>query len=171
MGVRGDFFTRFLERAADTLHASSRKLQVHLRHCHQEPKLSTEHNQLGFWAMPKVWASDWPRWVDLADEITLKDYHFNHYNPEIAAKIKQRARQAGKRVWVHCYISQGRELNVENVRRIEADADVGGVLLYEVCNSQTNEVDLGLIEQYGPIGFHEPVLTALNAVLADVKYQ
>ena len=43
------------------------------------------------------------------------------------------------------------------------------MLLYEIGNSAKNEVNFGLIEQYGPVGFHPPALSALNslAVMLD----
>ncbi len=170
MGVRGDFFIGFLERAAELLHAAGRKLQVHLRHCHQEPKLSPEFNQLGFWAMPKVWLEDWRRVVELADEITLKDYQFNNYRSEVALEIKKFARRQGKRVWVHCYLIQsGRELNPEYFRRVEQDADVGGVLLYEATSSATPH--LGLINHAGPIQLNPSVAEMLRKIMAESEYR
>ena len=145
--------------------------RVHLRHCHEAPNLSSDFNELGFWAMPKVWLRDWRRIVDLADEITLKDYHFNAYNHQVAAGIKEYARSKGKRVWVHCYISQGRELNEPFLRKVEADTNVSGVLLYEVAHSDNNEINFGLIEQHGPVGFNIPAATELKRLLELFGYR
>lgn len=171
MAIRGDFFTKFVVEASEILHAAGRQLQVHLRHCHEAPNLSSDFNELGFWAMPKVWLRDWRRIVDLADEITLKDYHFNAYNHQVAAGIKEYARSMGKRVWVHCYISQGRELNEPFLRNVEADTNVSGVLLYEVSHSDNNEINYGLIEQHGPVGFNVPAATELKRLLELFGYR
>lgn len=170
MAVRGDFFTRFVEDASVLLHQASRKLQIHLRNCHERPRLSTEFNELGFWAMPKIWLEQWRHLVDLADEITLKDYHFNRYDPTVATDIKRYARSQGKRVWVHCYLSQGRELNAQFFNRVECDENVNGVLLYEVSHAERGDVNFGLIEQCGPVGFHKPNELILRKILKDCGF-
>lgn len=170
MAIRGDFFTDFVEDAAALLHKAGRRVQIHLRRCHAEPRLSTEFNELGFWAMPKVWLSRWKHLVDLADEITLKDYHFNSYDPGVAAAIKSYANAQGKRVWVHCYISQGREMNLDFFRSIETDDKVGGVLLYEVSHAEKGDVNFGLIEQCGPVGFHEPNVKVLRHIMEELGF-
>lgn len=170
MGIRGEFFHAFLDQAADIVHSAGRRLQIHLRHAHEEPKLSADFNELGFWAMPKI-LLDWRRAVDLADEITLKDYFHNNYRPRLAKGIKARAQAQGKPVWIHCYIAQGGELNDEYFSAVEADPAVGGVLLYEVAHSSRNERNSGLIEQYGPVGYHEPNAAKLRAILDRLRYE
>ena len=81
------------------LHKNGRKLQVHPASRHREPKLSSEFNELGFWAMPKIWLKDWKGVVDLADEVTIKDYYWGHYDPDHAAAhqdmLVPRAKQFG----------------------------------------------------------------------------
>jgi hypothetical protein len=170
MAVRGDFFMEFLEAAAVRIHGRGRRLQFHLRNCHEVPVLSHEFNELGFWAMPKVWLRDWPRVVELADEITLKDYYFRNYRPAWSEGIKSRAAKQGKRVWVHCYISQAQELREDFFHAINKDPGVGGILLYEVAHSLRNEVNHGLIEQYGPVGFHQPTIDLLNSILSKIGW-
>jgi hypothetical protein len=169
MRIRGEFFGQFLEGAADLLHASGRKLQIHLRHAHEEPKLSHEFNELGFWAMPKIWL-DWEKAVDVADEITLKHYYHNHYRPALARGIRERAKAQDKPVWVHCYIAQGRELNDTFLDAVDGDDEVAGVLLYETAHSSKNENNLGLIEQYGPVGYNQPVADELTRILHRLGY-
>lgn len=171
MAVRGMFFTEFLEAAAERLHRSDRKVQIHLRHCHEFPKDSHLLNQLGFWAMPKVWYENWRHLIDLSDEVTIKDYFHNHYQAGNASGIKAYAAGQGKRVWVHCYIAQGLELNSDFFAAVENDDLVGGVLLYETTHSNTNEVNLGLIEQYGPVGLYEPVAKMLRKILEVHDYR
>ncbi len=170
MEIRGDFFTDFVDTAAALLHAAGRRVQIHLRRCHEEPRLSTEFNELGFWAMPKVWLSRWKHLIDLADEITLKDYHFNSYDPGAAAAIKSYASAQGKRVWVHCYISQGREMNLDFFKSIESDDTVGGVLLYEVSHAEKGDANFGLIEQCGPVGFYEPNVKVLRHIMKELGF-
>jgi hypothetical protein len=169
MRIRGEFFHQFLEQAADTLHAAGRKLQVHLRHAHEAPRLSHEFNELGFWAMPKVWLN-WERAVDVADEITLKHYYHNDYRPALAQGTRERAKAQGKPVWIHCYIAQGRELNNTFLDAVDADDTVAGILLYEVAHSSKNEKNMGLIEQYGPVGYNEPVANLLRLSLQRLGY-
>jgi hypothetical protein len=170
MRIRGEFFTQFLEEAADLLHGAGRKLQIHLRHAHEEPKLSHDFNELGFWAMPKI-RLDWEKAVDLADEITLKHYYHNDYRPTLAKGIRERARAQGKPVWIHCYIAQGRELNDTFIDLVDGDREVAGVLLYETAHSSKNENNLGLIEQYGPVGYNQPVADDLNRILGRLGYR
>ncbi len=171
MAIRGEFFAQFVREAAASLHNAGRKLQIHLRNCHEQARLSADFNELGFWAMPKVWLENWRELVDLADEVTLKDYHFNNYQPSIAHEIKQYATSRGKRVWVHCYISQGRELNESFIEQVEADPDVSGILIYEVAHSETNEINFGLIEQYKEVGLNEPVAQELRAIISKFEYR
>lgn len=171
MSVRGGFFSGFLREAASELKAAGRKLQIHLRHCQAHPKLSADINELGFWAMPKVWLEDWESLVELADEITLKDYHFNSYDSALAGEIKRLAKKLGKRVWTHCYVSQGRELNEAFLDAVDGDEDVSGILIYEVAHSETNELNYGLIEQYRAVGLNEPASRVLSEFLAKAGYQ
>lgn len=171
MAIRGQFFSQFVSEAAEALHAAGRKLQIHLRNCHEKPTLSSDFNELGFWAMPKVWLRDWRSLVDLADEVTIKDYHFNDYDPAVAGEIKRYTTLRGKRVWVHCYVSQGRELNEDYFAQVESDPDVAGVLIYEVAHSSNNEVNLGLIEQYHEVALNEPVSEDLRRILQRFEYR
>ncbi len=134
MKIRGDYFYSFLQEAAGVIHAKGKKIQIHLRHAHEAPVLSDDFNELGFWAMPKI-LLDWKKVVDLADEITLKHYYHNNYRPEMGLKIKQYAKRQNKRVWVHAYIQQGKELNSGFFNHIEKDELVGGILLYEFEDS------------------------------------
>ena len=162
MKIRGEYFLDFLEKAADIIHFSGKKLQVHLRYCYEEPKLSDDFNELGFWAMPKI-LPDWRKAIDLADEITLKHYYFNNYQPDLANKIKTYAKSQGKNVWIHCYIKQGNELNNNFFNAVEADDKVDGILLYEVDN---------LIETYGfSGGYKEQNVSKLRSIMKHLEYK
>ena len=121
----------FLEKAADVIHTSGKKMQVHLRHSHEEPILSDDFNELGFWAMPKI-VLDWKKAIDLADEVTLKHYYRGDYRPLMGDSIKAYANNRGKRVWVHNYFTQGDGVDYDFLNAIEKDKRVGGILLYEV---------------------------------------
>jgi hypothetical protein len=162
MRIRGEYFLDFLEKAADIIHSSGKKLQVHLRYCYEDPKLSDDFNELGFWAMPKI-LPDWKKAVDLADEITLKHYYFNNYQPNLAIKIKTYAKSQGKKVWVHCYIGQGKELNINFFDAVEADDNIDGILLYEVDN---------LIETYGLSGgYKKQNVGLLRSIMEHLEYK
>jgi hypothetical protein len=167
MAVRGSFFQDFLEEAADILHENDRILQVHLRHAHQDPILSSDFNQLGFWAMPKIWLEDWKGVVDLADEVTLKHYYWGNYDPEMAMEIKKYARSLGKPVWIHNYVGQGDAIRADFINAVAADPTVSGILLYEAFHSGkgSNEPNQGLITVDGDdISYHEPAIEALKEV-------
>ncbi len=131
MAVRGRFFQDFLKKASDLLHRNNRKLMIHMRHCHQEPRLSSDFNQLGFWAMPKIWLKDWRGVIDLVDEVTIKDYCWGKYDPASAERIKKYARSNGKPVWVHNYIGQGDGITRSFIDAVAADPTVTGIILYE----------------------------------------
>ncbi len=131
MEIRGEYFLSFLEKAAETLHRSGKKMQIHLRHAHEDPGLFDDFNELGFWAMPKI-ALDWKKAIDLADEVTIKDYYHGDYRPGMGDSIKTYAYDNGKRVWVHNYFTQGDGVEYDFLNAIEKDERIGGVLLYEV---------------------------------------
>lgn len=131
MEIRGEFFLSFLEKAAETLHRFGRKMQIHLRHAHEEPGLLDDFNELGFWAMPKI-ALNWKKAIDLADEVSIKDYYHGDYRPGMGDSIKTYAYDNGKRVWVHNYFTQGDGVEYDFLNAIEKDKRIGGVLLYEV---------------------------------------
>ncbi|MDO6605200.1 hypothetical protein [Arenibacter palladensis] len=131
MKIRGEFFLSFLEKAADIIHSSGKKIQVHLRHAHENPVLSDDFNELGFWAMPKI-LLDWKKTVDLADEVTIKHYYHGNYRPRMGDSIKTYASEKGKRVWVHNYFTQGDGVNYDFLKAIEKDKRIGGILMYEV---------------------------------------
>lgn len=172
MAVRGRFFQEFLHGASELLHKNGRKLQVHLRHAHQEPKLSSEFNELGFWAMPKIWLKDWKGVVDLADEVTIKDYYFGHYDPDHARHIKEYARSQGKAVWIHNYIGQGDGIRGDFIKALDEDPTVSGVLLYEAFHAEkeSNEPNQGLITMEGNrVSYHEPAIQALKRVSTLMK--
>jgi hypothetical protein len=167
MAVRGRFFQEFLHDASDLLHKNGRKLQIHLRHSHQEPKLSSEFNQLGFWAMPKIWLQDWKSVIDLADEVTIKDYYWGHYNPDHAQLIKEYAHSHGKPVWIHNYVGQGDEIREDFINAVADDPTVSGILLYEAVHSgkASKEPNPGLITIDGDnVSYFEPAIKALRNV-------
>lgn len=167
MAIRGSFFQEFLRDAAALLHRRGRKLQVHLRHAHERPCLLPDFNELGFWAMPKVWLEDWKGIIDLADAITIKDYFWGRYDPAIAGQIRQYAAAKGKPVWMHNYIAQGDGIQPDYINALAADPTVSGILLYEACHAGTssNEPNEGLIHMVGDTAaWNEAAIAALDRV-------
>ncbi len=167
MKIRGLFFERFVAEAARFLHANKKKLLLHLRNCLEEPALSSIYEELGFWAMPKV-LPDWETLIVLADEITVKDYNFGAYRSTRTTKIKDRARQLGKPLWIHCYIAQGGDLTTEFFDAVEKDDRVTGVLLYEMGhNPYASNPWIGLIEtlSHGKIAVNEEILEKIKKIL------
>lgn len=174
MAVRGSFFLDFAAEAAELLHKKKKKLLLHLRHCHEEPVPKGEHhvlsdfNQLGFWAMPKV-LLDWRRAVDIADEITIKDYFHNEYDATRALATREYAHSQGKPVWMHCYIAQGSELNPEFCEQFCRDSNADGLLLYEVSHStDTPENNAGFIwlnNNDGSVSLHQPTAAQIQDLM------
>jgi hypothetical protein len=167
MRVRGGFFMRFLEDASELLHAHDRTCQVHLRDCHENPELSSDTIKLGHWAMPKI-LLDWERVVDLADEITIKDYGFGRCHPGMSSRIKSLTHERKKPLWVHCYMAQGGDLNPAFCRDVQNDERVTGMLLYEAGHSENpNCLNPGLIAVApdGGVSLHKPMLSDLLAIM------
>jgi hypothetical protein len=120
----------------------------------------SDFNEAAFWAMPKV-VLNWRRMVELADEITIKEYFHNCYNPLRAAQTKAYAASLGKPVWLHCYLSQGNELNEDFFSAFMNDMDADGLILYEAMHSMdTVERNTGYIcldSTTGKVSLHRPV--------------
>jgi len=164
MRIRGELFMRFLDEAAGRLHSHNRRLQVHLRDCHEKARLSSDFGELGFWAMPKI-RLDWERVVDLADEITIKDYNWGRYDPQRSGRTKSRAHDRKKPVWVHCYLHQGGDLTPSFAKAVQSDGRITGMLLYEtghIENPNLRNEGLLYVSPDGEVRFHEPILAALE---------
>jgi hypothetical protein len=117
--------------------------------------------------MPKIWLEDWKGVVDLADEVTIKDYFWGDYNPDNALDIKEYARSHGKEVWIHNYIGQGDAIRSDFINAAAEDPTITGILLYEAFHSGngSNEPNQGLITVDGDeVFYHEPALEALRDV-------
>ena len=167
MKIRGLFFEHFLEEAAQVIHSQHKKLQLHLRNALEQPKLSSAFGELGFWAMPKV-LPNWEKMLELADEITIKDYNFGTYKNALSTQIKDKAYQLGKPLWIHCYIAQGADLSPAFFDEVEKDERVTGVLLYEMGhNPYANNPWNGLIEvqPHGKVIFNEVILEKIKSLL------
>ncbi len=130
MEIRGDFFMDFLEKASRLAHRLNKKLQIHLKRAYINPVLGDDWHDIAAWHMPKV-VLDWKRAIDLADEVTIKDYYFNKYEADLGREIKEYANKQKKRVWIHAYLGQGAELNDKYFSLVDEDSTVGGILLYE----------------------------------------
>lgn len=137
MKVRGDFFMLFLEEAAALAHRHGRLLQTDLGAAHENPQSDAHWSSLCHCAMPKI-ALDWRRCVELADEITIKDYYWGSYDPASAAGIKDYAKSLSKPLWIHSYLQQAEEWTAEYIAKVERDDRVSGILLYEVTLRSTS---------------------------------
>ncbi len=168
MKIRGDFFLEFLKDVSKLVHKNEKKLQMHLKNCHEEPILSHEFNELGFWAMPKV-ALDWKKAIECCDEITIKDYFFNDYDPSKCRQIKSYAKSQNKNVWIHSYIAQGNELNKDYIGNVINDDEIDGILLYEVAHNTRFEINRGLINQDGEVRFNEDAYNKMQEILCEYK--
>lgn len=168
MRIRGDFFLLFLEDAAKEIKSKNRRLQIHFRNALENPRLSYRYVELGGWPLPKI-LPDWRRMVELADEVTIKDMNMGTYHPELSDQIKRTAHEMGKPVWVHCYLSQGNDLNPEFCDAVDRDSRVTGMLLYEVHHSrkQDNPRGGGLIgvDAEGKLFFNNPMIKAVNRLM------
>ncbi len=164
MKIRGDYYHEFLEEAARYIHDHGKVLKIHLRNGDQhseESYLKSDFNELGFWTMPKI-VIDWKRVVDLADEITLKDYYHNNYREELADQIKAYARSKNKPVWAICNVDH-REFNETFFAAMDRDPLVEGVVFYEFAN--------GVMDTYGKADTSKPYsLTILQKLFKQFGY-
>ena len=111
--------------------------------------------------------NNWKSVIDLADEITIKDYYWGVYNPDSAKKIKEYAHSRGKAVWIHNYISQGDDIRSEFINAVAEDPNVSGILLYEAFHSGKEgiEPNQGLIKmEADKISYYEPAIKALRSI-------
>lgn len=130
MQVRGEFFTLFLEEAEKLIHERGGILQIHLKAEHETAAVNALWNGLCNWTMPKI-ALDWKRCVELADEVTIKDYYYKNYSETAASGIKNYAAELGKRLWIHCYYTQGDEYDAKFLEALQADRRISGILIYD----------------------------------------
>ena len=139
MHLRGDFFEHFLHEATNLLHQHGCKMNMQLNDCFEHPTTDPTFNKAGFWPMPKA-LPDWKRIIELADEISIKDYNWGRYNKEMASGIKDLCAKKGKPLWIHCYLQQGHDLNPEFIAAVKQDLRVTGIMLYEVVwNEREND--------------------------------
>jgi hypothetical protein len=169
MQIRGDFFEIFLQDAANAAKENGKKIQVHLQECYETQKLDYNFNDACFWAMPKI-LLNWKNVIDLADEITLKEYNWGCYSPSKANMIKDYARKMNKPLWVICYLQQGWDLNPEFCNAVNNDERIYGLQLYEVvCNktphaaSQETNGIIGISPE-GDIFLNKKTIDALKLV-------
>ena len=119
----------FLNEASNIVHSSGKKMMMHMRLHIVDPRLEAAHNEVAFWAMPRI-IYDWKTAVDLCDEITIKDYWGGTYMPSVGEELKKYVHDSGKTLWMMAYSSSS-ELNVDFIKSIESDPLVDGVILYE----------------------------------------
>lgn len=131
MALRGEFFTAFVRAAAALLHRHNCMLSVQMHAYLEDPSLSTERQQFGFWANAKI-LPDYRQLIESADEIVIKNYNFGRYLPHQADAIKCFTATSGKPLLVHCYLQQGHDWREEFVKEVNLDERVTGLLLYEV---------------------------------------
>jgi len=126
--IRGQFFTQFLRKAADEIHASGKPVLAHVYSSFATGNMYLL-GRMGVWP-------DWERWVrDIVDGITFRDFHFRYYHPAIGETIKRFAHGLGREVWMPCYIWMGRNLNETFLTGVQADPHVTGVLFYQSTNT------------------------------------
>lgn len=137
MSVRGEFFMQFLDEAAAYLKQEGKLFGVHLRQAYDEEAVSADWNQLCHWTAPKI-TLDWKHAVQIADEVTIKDYTYGGYDAGVGMPIRQYAKDLGKKVWYHCYIQQADNLNWTFLSGVMEDDTVDGIVLYELSNTVDN---------------------------------
>jgi len=130
MRVRGEIFEGFLEEARDLIHQYGAKLQLHLHASYLHPESEGAFRGMVQWGMPKL-RLDWEKLIELADEVTLKDHFHGEYDPARGRALKEKARQQGKPVWVHAYLTQGNDLQPAFFEAAARDDLITGILLYE----------------------------------------
>lgn len=133
MQIRGDFFCQFLTEAKDVIHQAGKKLMVHLRSSSQDHTPKHNFGDNSFWAMPKI-ILNWRKVVDLADEITIKDYNFGVYKSSSGSDIKNYAFEQNKPLWINCYLQQGGDSTTSFCEAVKHDKRITGVQFYELVH-------------------------------------
>ena len=144
MRLRGDFFLEFLREAAKIVHARGKILQAQVCDSYEHPTLDPTFPHAGFWAAVQV-VPDWRKMIEIADEISVKDYNWGSYDPYKSGAVKTAVAALGKPLWVHCYLQQGHDLNERFLSAVERDKRVTGLMLYEVVYRPGNVND-GIVE-------------------------
>ena len=129
MRIRGEYFMEFLAEASALVRGQGKTMMMHMRMSIVSPRLESAHNEIAFWAMPRI-IYDWKAAVDLCDEITVKDYWNGSYDASVGMELKQYVHDSGKKLWMMCYVSSN-EMNFDFVSSFENDPYVDGVVLYE----------------------------------------
>ncbi len=139
MKIRGDYFTLFLDDAAEVCHKYGTKFSVMLRESYVDPQVSHHMNEPSHWTMPKI-VLDWKHCVDISDEVTIKDYIYSPQHVSINAKeIREYAHSQGKKVWIECYDSQADMLIESFMKKAIDDEYIDGVIIYEISGSTLQE--------------------------------
>ena len=137
MKIRGDYFMNFIEDAAKRTKERGAHFFIHLQDAYENPICDNDLRpqiQLCHWTQPKI-LPDWKRCVELADEITISDFYSKKYDSASATKIKDYAASLGKKVWIHCFVFMGDDLDEPFLQDIQKDERISGILFYDIGNN------------------------------------
>lgn len=144
MEIRGDFYTRFLEQAAELTHNAGKLFLAHFfatsfSGAEGTPlPMGQNANEAAQWKMPKILLNDYKKIVDFCDEIVYKDYFSQYYAAgdwAVGERLTSYIRSTGKPVWIHCYVQQSpQQLNAHFFENF-AQSGMYGVTLYEIVPS------------------------------------
>lgn len=151
MKIRGEFFEMFLKEASDYLHSKNKVFFMHLMAAYADESkwglYTYSLNELCSAYRPKI-LLDWKKCVDMSDEISMKDYHYNAYDANYGLPIKKYAYEQGKTVWVHAYYFIS-EATFRFLSKIDNDPYATGILWYEYTDSRQEETYRELIDTIG----------------------
>ena len=167
MQIRGDFFYQFLYETKKVINQAGKKLMMHLRSSSMDNTPKHNFGENCFWAMPKI-ILDWRKVVDLADEITFKDYNFGTYDPDLGKEIKDYVFEQNKPLWINCYLQQGGDCTERFCEAVKQDKRVTGVQFYELVhfpheNSAPDELKgLFIVDKSGHVEADDLTMKALK---------
>ncbi len=135
MIIRGNFFMEFLEEVDKYTEEHNKFFGMHLIDAYAdtskyyESMKHTNMNSLLSPYRPKI-IINWKKCIDMCDNITLKEYTWNNYDPQNCIEIKEYAKEKGKTLWSTAGRVLG-EHNWEYAQKLDNDENIGGIVWYE----------------------------------------
>jgi hypothetical protein len=143
--LQGEFFTKFLKTAKQTIHERGRKLQLHMEDTMEgTPDAPT--------MMDIHW--DWQGWLKegIPDEVTYKALYANSYRSYMGRTLLEQCHKKGIPVYycpfIHCLLGQVPDLWKAGLKDLR-QSGLDGLIVYENATIYKSRLD-GSIESLYP---------------------
>lgn len=146
--LRGDYYTRFLEEAKTVIHASHKKLQLHLEDLMEGTPDGSTLREIHW---------DWETWLErgIPDEVTLKALNLHAFRTHFGREVIRRCREKGIPVQFCTFIHRHGILGLKNWKEFLArqvrDSGLTGFNVYE-------NAELIISQQNGRLKIVQPEL-------------